>query len=80
MDFTKIAVLFYPFLSWIYGCLSELYTTYDVVMISIYYYVVDIREEIDYDTLGTDHVLHRCRDGDKESRTEPDIENKFPKY
>ena len=61
MDFTKIAVLFYPFLSWIYGCLSELYTTYYVVMISIDYYVVDIREEIDYDDGVVDHVLYRCR-------------------
>ena len=62
MDFSKIAVLFYPFLSWIYGCLSELYTTYNVV---------DILMEIDYDNGVVDHVLHLCRERDKENWVDP---------
>ena len=62
LDFSKIAVLFYPFLSWIYINTMDLYTTY---------YVVDIPEENDCVIMDTDLLLHRCRDRDKENRVKP---------
>ena len=78
MDFTKIAVLFYPFLSWIYGCSSKLYATYHVDIyyityhvVDIDYHVIDIPMEIDYVIMDTDLVLHRCRDRDKENWQNP---------
>ena len=70
MDFTKIAVLFYPFLSEIYDCLSELYTTYHVDLYYITYHVIDIPEEIDYNDYHVDLMLHRCRDRGKENWVE----------
>ena len=71
LDFTKIAVLFYPFLSWICECSSELSTTYHVDVYYITYDVIDIREELDNDDGVVDHVLHRCRDRDKENGSDP---------
>ena len=71
MDFSKIAVLFYPFLSWICGCLSDLYTTYYVDLYYITYHVIDIPMVIDYVIIVIDLMLHRCRDRDKENWIDP---------
>ena len=48
-----------------------LYTTYHVDVYYITYHIVVIPEELDYDIMDTDLLLHRCRDRDKENGSDP---------